>query len=170
MRESAQSWHELLVDLKARGLVIAPELATATARSAFGKRSRRPRRQQGTSAARCTRPPTYSTSCPSPCSRPPSPICARSGRRTSNPIESVFATVPAPRRPHQGRAVGGYRPVDGVQAGDGRRENLASAEGRKPLARGRRGRHLHQRRRDHQRAKKRRLITASPRFLHSSDS
>jgi putative transposase len=28
MRESAQSWRELLVDLKARGLAIAPELAT----------------------------------------------------------------------------------------------------------------------------------------------
>src|SRR3712207_735848 len=28
VRESAQSWHELLVDLKARGLAIAPELAT----------------------------------------------------------------------------------------------------------------------------------------------
>ncbi len=28
MRDSAQSWHELLVDLKARGLAIAPELAT----------------------------------------------------------------------------------------------------------------------------------------------
>lgn len=29
VRESAQSWRELLVDLKARGLSIAPELATA---------------------------------------------------------------------------------------------------------------------------------------------
>ena len=28
VRESAQSWRELLVDLKARGLAIAPELAT----------------------------------------------------------------------------------------------------------------------------------------------
>jgi putative transposase len=27
VRESAQSWHELLIDLKARGLRIAPELA-----------------------------------------------------------------------------------------------------------------------------------------------
>ena len=29
VRESAQSWRELLVDLKARGLAVAPELATA---------------------------------------------------------------------------------------------------------------------------------------------
>ena len=28
MRESAQSWRELLVDLKARGLAIAPKLVT----------------------------------------------------------------------------------------------------------------------------------------------
>ena len=28
VHESAQSWRELLVDLKARGLAIAPELAT----------------------------------------------------------------------------------------------------------------------------------------------
>ncbi len=27
VRESAQSWRDLLVDLKARGLVVAPELA-----------------------------------------------------------------------------------------------------------------------------------------------
>ena len=29
VRESAQSWRELLIDLKARGLTIAPELAVA---------------------------------------------------------------------------------------------------------------------------------------------
>jgi putative transposase len=29
VRESSQSWHELLIDLKARGLTIAPELAVA---------------------------------------------------------------------------------------------------------------------------------------------
>jgi len=39
MRESAQSWKELLVDLKARGLSIAPEVASAMARSASGKLS-----------------------------------------------------------------------------------------------------------------------------------
>jgi putative transposase len=37
LRESAQSWRELLVDLKARGLVIAPELATGDGALGFWK-------------------------------------------------------------------------------------------------------------------------------------
>ncbi len=37
MRESAQSWCELLVDLKARGLTIAPELATGDGALGFWK-------------------------------------------------------------------------------------------------------------------------------------
>jgi transposase-like protein len=37
MRESAQSWRELLVDLKARGLAIAPELATGDGALGFRK-------------------------------------------------------------------------------------------------------------------------------------
>ena len=37
MRESAQSWRELLVDLKACGLVIAPKLATGDGALGFWK-------------------------------------------------------------------------------------------------------------------------------------
>jgi transposase-like protein len=37
IRESAQSWRELLVDLKARGLMIAPELATGDGALGFWK-------------------------------------------------------------------------------------------------------------------------------------
>ena len=37
MRESAQSWRELLVDIKARGLAIAPELATGDGALGFWK-------------------------------------------------------------------------------------------------------------------------------------
>jgi len=37
VRESAQSWRELLIDLKARGLVIAPELATGDGALGFWK-------------------------------------------------------------------------------------------------------------------------------------
>ena len=37
LRESVQSWRELLVDLKARGLVIAPELATGDGALGFWK-------------------------------------------------------------------------------------------------------------------------------------
>src|SRR5215207_8324494 len=37
VRESSQNWHELLVDLKARGLTIAPELAVADGALGFWK-------------------------------------------------------------------------------------------------------------------------------------
>jgi len=37
MRESAQSWRELLIDLRARGLVVAPELATGDGALGFWK-------------------------------------------------------------------------------------------------------------------------------------
>lgn len=37
MRESAQSWRELLVDLKAHGLSVAPELATGDGALGFWK-------------------------------------------------------------------------------------------------------------------------------------
>ena len=59
VRESAQSWRELLVDLKQRGLAIAPGARRRRRRArllegARGGLSERP----GTSAAGCTRPPT----------------------------------------------------------------------------------------------------------------
>ena len=41
MRESAQSWKELLVDLKARGLSMAPEIAVGDARPGVLEGSRR---------------------------------------------------------------------------------------------------------------------------------
>jgi putative transposase len=80
VRESAQSWRELLVDLKARGLAIAAELATGDGALGFWKALEECRRPPGTSAVPCTRPPTSSTRCPSPCSRQPRPTCARSGQ------------------------------------------------------------------------------------------
>ena len=59
VRESAQSWRELLVDLKARGLAIAagPGDRRRRARLLEGARGGL-RRAPGTSAVRCTRPPT----------------------------------------------------------------------------------------------------------------
>src|SRR6187397_946712 len=41
VRESAQSWRELLVDVKRRGLKMAPDIAVAMARLASGRRSTR---------------------------------------------------------------------------------------------------------------------------------
>ena len=72
-------------------------------------------------------------------------------------------------RPHQRCAVAGHRPADGVQAGDGGGQDLASAERREPVAQSRPGRHIPQRRQGHRHASTEcRLITASPRLQHSS--
>ena len=59
VRESAQSWRELLLDLKRRGLVDRrPSSRSPTARSASGRRSRKCGPRRAASAAGCTRPPT----------------------------------------------------------------------------------------------------------------
>ena len=56
MRESGQSWKELLVDLKARGLVVAPQVAIGDgARSGFGRPSTRRSLPPVTNDAGCTR-------------------------------------------------------------------------------------------------------------------
>ena len=88
MRESAQSWRELLVDLKARGLAIAPELATGDGALGFWKALEEV--SPTTRHQRCTVHKIANvldswTSCPSPCSRRRSPTCARSGRRRTVP-------------------------------------------------------------------------------------
>jgi transposase-like protein len=79
IRESAQSWRELLVDLKARGLAIAPELATGDGALGFWKALDEV--SPTTRHQRCTVHKTANVldSCPSRCSRPPNRICARSG-------------------------------------------------------------------------------------------
>ena len=66
VRESAQSWRELLIDIKQRGLEIAPgpggrracPREKRGARSASGRPSRRSFRAPGTSGVGFTRPPT----------------------------------------------------------------------------------------------------------------
>ena len=56
VRESAQSWRELLVEVKRRGLKIAQKLLSAMARSASGKRSTKSSPARNISDAGCTRP------------------------------------------------------------------------------------------------------------------
>jgi len=53
LRESAQSWCELLLDLKRRGLSMGPQLAVGDGALGFWK-------IRGRNAAGCTRPPTSS--------------------------------------------------------------------------------------------------------------
>ena len=86
VRESAQSWRELLVDLKARGLAIAPELATGDGALGFWKALEEV--SPATRHQRCTVHKTANVldKLPGPSSRRPRPTCARSGqRRTARP-------------------------------------------------------------------------------------
>ncbi len=69
VRESAQSWRELLLDLKRRGLAMGPELAVADGGG----------RRLAASAAGCTKLPTSSTSCRRASIRKPSGRSRRSG-------------------------------------------------------------------------------------------
>src|SRR6516165_2712316 len=57
-RESAQSWRELLIDIKQRGLEIAPDLAVGDGALASGRQSKRSFRVPGTSGVGFTRPRT----------------------------------------------------------------------------------------------------------------
>jgi transposase-like protein len=79
VRESAQSWKELLLDLKRRGLVVAPELAIADGALGFWKALGEVWARRARSAAGCTRPRTSSTNSPSRCTPRPRPRCRTSG-------------------------------------------------------------------------------------------
>ena len=57
-RESAQDWRELLLDLKNRGLAIAPKIAVADGALGFWKALGEVWPTCRSSAAGCTRPPT----------------------------------------------------------------------------------------------------------------
>ena len=58
-RESAQSWRELLLDLKRRGLEVGPSWPSETERSASGRPCARATARRANSAAGCTRPATF---------------------------------------------------------------------------------------------------------------
>jgi transposase-like protein len=63
-----------------------PNWRPETAHLVSGRRPRKSAPRHGTSAAPCTKPPTCSTRCPSPCSRQPRLTYARSGgRRNAQP-------------------------------------------------------------------------------------
>ena len=59
VRENAQSWRELLIDIKQRGLEIAPDLAVGDGALGSGRRLSRSIRAPDTSGVGFTRPPTY---------------------------------------------------------------------------------------------------------------
>ena len=67
VRESKQSWQELLLDLNQRVSRSCRNSPSAMEPSASGPSSARSIRRRGSSGAGCTRPPTSSTRCPRPC-------------------------------------------------------------------------------------------------------
>lgn len=71
-RESEQSWRELLLDLKHRGLTTAPKIAVGDGALGFWAASVRSIRRRWSSAAGSTRRVTSSTTCPREHSRGPS--------------------------------------------------------------------------------------------------
>ena len=220
VRESAQSWRELLVDLKVRGLAIAPELATGDGALGFWKAldevspstrhqrctvhktanvlDKMPRSVQPAAksdlrevwnapdrataeAAIATFAEKYGakyeravTCLPDQGSRRAAdllrPACRALGPSAHvEPDRERVRNRQAPNGADKGRVIAGHRPADGVQAGHGRRKDLAPAEGREPVAQSPPGHHIPQRRRGHRHAStKRRLITPSPKFQHSS--
>jgi putative transposase len=62
-RESAHDWRDLLLELKRRGLDVPPQLAIADGALGFWRPPVKSGRKRASSAAGCTRPPTYSPSC-----------------------------------------------------------------------------------------------------------
>ena len=184
MRESGQSWKELLVDLKARGLVVAPQAAIGD--GALGLWKALDEAFPTTRHQRCWVHKTLNVLDKLPKSMQPSAHkdlreiwlspsrgaaeaamtifaekyapkydkaveCLIKDRqtllmffdlpadhwdhlRTSNPIESVFATVRHRTIRMRGRAVAGHRASHGVQTGDRRIQDLAAIARSKPVA------------------------------------
>jgi hypothetical protein len=89
--------------------------------------------------------------------------------RTTNPIESVFATGSAQDGAHERLIVPNDRQADGLQAALRRIKDLAPTQRYKSLAEGHRRRQIPRRHRGHPSAgKPRRLIAPSPTIPHSS--
>ena len=192
MRESTQSWRELLVDLKARGLAVTPELATGDGALGFWKALEEV--SPTTRHQRCTVHKTANVLDKLPKSVQPAAkadlreIWAAPDRATAEAAIATFAEKygakyekavtclvkdrhalltfydfpgralgplahvqpgrervrhgAAPDGAHQGCAVPRHRSPDGVQAGHGGRQDLASAEGREPVAQSSPRRHI----------------------------
>lgn len=106
VRESKQSWLELLRDLKERGLKLAPNLAVGDGALGFWAALAEifPTTRQQRCWVGCTRPRTPSTICRIRCSRGPKRDCTTSGWRTPRPtprlrsIASSRTTLPSTRR------------------------------------------------------------------------
>jgi transposase-like protein len=182
VRESAQSWRELLVEVKRRGLVIAPEIAVGDGALGFWKAL--DELFPGTRHQRCWVHKTANVLNKVPKSVQPGikadlrEVHLAPSRAAAEGAIDVFAEK---YRARYGKAVECLTknrcsllafydfPADGVQAGDGCRANMAAPERRKPVAESDPRRQIPGRHRARQSAvTARRLITPSPKIPHSS--
>lgn len=81
LRESKESWLDVLRDLVAQGLASGPLLAVGDGALGFWAALDEVFPRRVANAAGCTRRATCSTPCPSRCTRRPRPTCTRSGWR-----------------------------------------------------------------------------------------
>jgi putative transposase len=99
-RESEQSWRALLLDCKARGLEIEPELAIADGAWASGRPCPRCGRRRVASVVGCTRRPMCWTRSRKVSSRKPRRCCTTSGWRPHGPMRTkplIFSSRPGRR-------------------------------------------------------------------------
>ncbi len=199
VRESAQSWRELLIDIRQRGLEIAPDLAVGDGALGFWKAieevfpSTRHQRCWVHKTANVLNKVAISVQVNMKAdlreiygalTRAAAEVaidvfaykygakydkavaCLTKDRetllaffdfpaehwdhlRTSNPIESVFATVRHRTVRTKGALSAEDRQTHGVQTCQRRRENMAAIERREPVAKGRSGRQIPKRNRGH---------------------
>ena len=199
VRESAQSWRELLIDIRQRGLEIAPDLAVGDGALGFWKAieevfpSTRHQRCWVHKTANVLNKVAISVQVNMKAdlreiygalTRAAAEVaidvfadkygakydkavaCLTKDRetllaffdfpaehwdhlRTSNPIESVFATVRHRTVRTKGALSARDRQTHGVQTCQRRRENMAAIERREPVAKGRSGRQIPKRNRGH---------------------
>jgi putative transposase len=210
VRESAQSWRELLVDVKRRGLLIAPEMAVGDGALGFWRALDEV--FPGTAHQRCWVHKAANVLDKVPKSVqpamkadlreihgadpgggrggagglrrkvrgqvPPRPCLPDQGSGGAAGVLRLLSRALGPpaqleldreRVRHgaasdcadQRGALGHDRQADGVQAGDGGVQNLAPAEGRKPVAEGRGRRHLPRRDRSRREPRSPRRLTAA---------
>jgi len=97
-RESAQSWTEVLLDLKSRGLDAGPKLTIGDgALGLRGKRCVRSTANPVNNGAGCIRPAMCSTSCPNANRRKPRACCTTSGWRKPARMRTRRSICSSPR-------------------------------------------------------------------------
>ena len=179
MRESAQSWRELLIDIKQRGLQIAPEIAVGDGALGFWKAL--DEICPGTRHQRCWVHKTVNVLDKVPLSVQANMKSRRAAgvlRFPRRALGSFAHDQPHRKRvrdraaqggAHQGIVVADHRQADGVQAGHCRIKDLAAAQRHKSVAEGDCRCQIQRRHRGHPHAgKPRRLIASSPKIPHSS--